>query len=79
MYISRRALHGPVIQLTLPPCATLAHSLHTVYWFIVSFEYVAAAIGLYAVLVDGKLASLRGSVLGLYVIATLLFIYTSSK
>lgn len=49
------------------------------YWFIVSFEYVIAAIGLYAVLVKGKLAGLQGSILGLFSVATLLFIYTSSK
>ncbi|EFJ46015.1 hypothetical protein VOLCADRAFT_105793 [Volvox carteri f. nagariensis] len=53
--------------------------IYRFYWFIVSFEYVIAAIGLYAVLVEGKLSCLKGSVMGLFVIGTLLFIYTSNS
>lgn len=37
------------------------------------------AIGVYAVTFEGKLAKLRHSLLGLFIIGTLLFIYTSSK
>ncbi len=49
------------------------------YWFIVAFQFVIGAIGVYAVTFEGKLAKLRHAVLGLFIIGTLLFIYTSSK
>ncbi|GFR48897.1 hypothetical protein Agub_g10844 [Astrephomene gubernaculifera] len=47
------------------------------YWFIVVFEFVIAALGIYAVSWSGKLASFKSSLLGLFVIGTLLFIYTT--
>ncbi|GLC40733.1 hypothetical protein PLESTB_000028200 [Pleodorina starrii] len=53
--------------------------IYRFYWFIASYQYVIGAIGLYAVLVEGKLAGLKGSLLGLYVVGTLLFIYTSNS
>ncbi|GIL79717.1 hypothetical protein Vretifemale_9006, partial [Volvox reticuliferus] len=59
--------------------ALTCKKIYRFYWFIVSFEYVVAAIGFYAVLVEGKLAALKGSVQGLFIIGTLLFIYTSNS
>ncbi|KXZ55533.1 hypothetical protein GPECTOR_2g1082 [Gonium pectorale] len=47
------------------------------YWFIAAFEFVVAFFGIYAVCLKSKFASLKGSLLGLFVVATLLFIATS--
>lgn len=60
------------------PLALSCKKVFRYYWFIVAFQFVIGAIGVYAVTFEGKLAKLRHSLLGLFIIGTLLFIYTSN-